>query len=154
MATSPTTAPVAAPSTDGLRLIQPSIIQVKAADAAAVLVATKAFEAKPPEVRALPALKPNQPNHRRAAPNTTIGILLGSIGSLSWYPLRGPSTMASANADTPALMCTTVPPAKSRAPNFASHPPLPHTQWATGQYTKVSHRAAKTRKALNLIRST
>src|SRR4030067_483939 len=88
IATSPTTAPVAAPSTEGLRLIQPRIIQVKAAEAAAVLVATKALEASPPAVSALPALKPNHPNQSRAAPSTTIGMLLGSMATPSLTPPR------------------------------------------------------------------
>ena len=39
--------------------------------AAAVLVTTKALVAWPPAATALPALKPNQPNQRRAAPRTT-----------------------------------------------------------------------------------
>src|SRR4030043_1630712 len=116
IATRPTTAPVAAPSTDGLRLIQPRIIQVKAAEAAAVLVATKALEANPPAGRALPALKPNHPTQSRAAPSTTIGMLLGSMGTRSLNPLRGPSTRTSASAEIPALTWTTVPPAKSSAP--------------------------------------
>src|SRR4030042_236183 len=103
MATNPTTAPVAAPSIDGLRLTQERIIQVKAADAAEVLVATKALDAKPPEVRALPALKPNQPNQSNPAPSTTMGILFGSMDSLSLNPLRGPSTRARASAETPAF---------------------------------------------------
>ena len=131
MATSPTTAPVTVPSSVGRRCIQLIIIQVKAAAAAAVLVATKALEARPPEVRALPALKPNQPNQSSPAPRATKGILLGSMESWG-KPRRFPSSRARARAETPALMWTTEPPAKSRAPSLASQPPLPQTQWATG----------------------
>src|SRR4030043_1562363 len=104
IAASPTTAPVAAPKTEGLRCIQPKTIQVRAAAAPAVLVVTKALEANPPAVKALPALKPNHPNQRRAAPSTTMGMLLGSIGSRSLNPLREPSTRVSASADTPAFI--------------------------------------------------
>src|SRR5512136_2761287 len=104
MATNPTTAPVATPSRDGLRWIQPRDIQVMAAEQAAVFVATNAFAANPPEERALPALKPNQPNHNSAAPSATMGMLAGSMGCLSANPFRGPKTSASAIADTPALM--------------------------------------------------
>ena len=57
-------------------------IQVKAAAAAAVLVATKALAARPPEVRALPALKPNQPNQSRPAPITTMRDIVGFHGIL------------------------------------------------------------------------
>src|SRR4030042_470405 len=133
IAASPTTAPVAIPKTDGLRCIQPNIIQVRAAAAPAMLVVTKALEASPPAVKALPALKPNHPNQSRLLPNTTMGMLFGSIVSRSLNPWREPSTRVSASADIPAFICTTEPPAKSRTPSLASQPPLPHTQWATGQ---------------------
>ena len=43
---------------------------------------------------------------------------------------RGAITAATKPA-TPALMCTTVPPAKSSTPQSPSQPP-PHTQWQTG----------------------
>src|SRR3990170_2751807 len=83
MATRPATAPAAAPITLGLPLkTQLIIIQVTAAAAAAVLVTTKAFAAGPLAAPALPALKPNQPNQRMAAPSTMYVVLLGSIGSL------------------------------------------------------------------------
>ena len=39
---------------------------------------------------------------------------------------------AHTNAETPELMCTTVPPAKSRAPIPPIQPPTPHTQWHKG----------------------
>src|SRR5438067_10247834 len=132
MATSPATAPEAAPSTVGLPRVAHSVnIQPSAADAAAVFVARKALAASPLASSALPALKPNQPNHNKAAPITVIGRLCGCIG---WwpYPLRLPSTTAHTSAETPEEMCTTVPPAKSRAPRFFSQPPSPHTQWASG----------------------
>src|SRR3990172_13282744 len=82
MATRPATAPAAAPTTLGfLRNHQLIATQVRAAAAAAVLVTTKALAARPPAATALPALKPNQPNHSRAAPSTTIVTSCGSIGS-------------------------------------------------------------------------
>ena len=51
---------------------------------------------------ALPALKPNQPNHRRDAPTTIMVMSCGSIGSRP-KPWRLPKTMAAATAATPAL---------------------------------------------------
>ena len=62
---------------DALRKIQlqDSSIQVVAAAAAEVLVVTKAFAATPLAASADPALKPNHPNHRRAAPITVVGML-------------------------------------------------------------------------------
>ena len=84
MATSPATAPDAAPSTVGLpRAIHSVNIQPSAAAAAPVLVARKALAARPLAASALPALKPNQPNQSRAAPMTVIGRLCGCIG---WCP--------------------------------------------------------------------
>src|SRR5687767_6545827 len=84
MATSPATAPEAAPSTVGLpRVIHSVNIQPRAAAAAPVLVARKALAARALASSALPALKPNQPTHSRAAPITVMGRLCGCIG---WWP--------------------------------------------------------------------
>src|SRR5919109_2783293 len=82
MATSPATAPLAAPSTVGLpRKSQSIAIQESAAAAVAVLVATKALVARPSAARALPALKPNHPTQRSDAPITLKGRLCGGIAS-------------------------------------------------------------------------
>src|SRR5947209_19285975 len=82
IATSPATAPAAAPSTLGAPLCNhETVIQVRAAIAAAVLVTTKALAASPPEASALPALNPNQPNQRSEAPSTVIVASCGSIAS-------------------------------------------------------------------------
>ena len=91
----------------------------------------KALTASPLASSALPALKPNQPNHSSAAPMTVMGRLCGGIG---WWPnpRRLPIIRAQTSAETPDEMCTTVPPAKSRAPRPSSQPPSPHTQWASG----------------------
>ena len=80
---------------------------------------------------ALPPLNPNQPTHSIAAPIKEITTLCGGIGTLP-YPRRRPRNRAQTSAETPELMCTTVPPAKSSAPRLCSQPPIPHTQWASG----------------------
>src|SRR5690242_8736717 len=132
IATSPATAPEAAPRTVGLPRDDHSVnIQPSAAAAVAVLVVMNAWAARPLAARALPALNPNHPNQSRLAPITVNGRLWGGIG---WcpYPLRLPMIRAAARAEIPEEMCTTVPPAKSRAPRLRSHPPTPHTQWASG----------------------
>ena len=83
MATRPATAPDTAPSTVGFPLwAHSTIAHVRAAAAEAVFVARNALALKPPEESALPALNPNHPNHRRAPPSTTIGILCGGIDSV------------------------------------------------------------------------
>src|SRR5207248_11559965 len=128
----------------GCRLwYQLTVIQVSAAMAVAVLVTTNALVARVPAVTALPALKPNQPNQSRLAPRTVIVASCGSDFSLP-NPRRRPRTRAATSAETPELMCTTVPPAKSSAPSFCSHPPAPQTQCASGSYTNVDHRTRNT----------
>ena len=57
-----------------------------------------------------PTLKPNQPNHSRPAPIMVSVRLCGRMGSLP-KPLRTPMRSARTRPATPALMCTTVPPA-------------------------------------------
>src|SRR5215475_14159856 len=80
-ATSPATAPEAAPSTVGLpRELHSVSIQPRAAVAAAVFVVVKACTASPLAASALPALKPNQPNQSRLAPITVKGRLCGGMG--------------------------------------------------------------------------
>ena len=156
----PATAPAAAPTTLGLPLRNhESPVHVSIAAAVAMKVTTNALVAmlgnSPPgsaATRALPALKPNQPNHRMAAPRTTNGILCGSIGSRP-YPLRRAYKTAATRAATPALMCTTVPPAKSSAPKSPNQPPSPQTQCAIGAYTTSDHTPMNTRNVLNFARS-
>src|SRR5215468_3710026 len=132
IATSPTTAAIAAPTPVGLPLNAISIrTHVTTAAAAERFVVTNAKLARPPAVKAEPALKPNQPNHSSDAPRMTKGTLCGVLFS-ACAASRGPRTIAATSAETPALMCTTDPPAKSIAPNCLSQPPTPHTQCAIG----------------------
>ncbi|GIU88981.1 MAG: hypothetical protein KatS3mg010_2129 [Acidimicrobiia bacterium] len=53
----------------------------------------------------------------------------------------------------PALMCTTVPPAKSSAPRSNNQPEGENTQCATGEYTITDHRPRNHTHAANRIRS-
>src|SRR5262245_58255636 len=132
IATRPATAPDAAPSIVGLPfLIHSAIIQPNAANEAAVCVAINALEARPFAPKADPALNPNQPTHSIAAPITAKGRLCGAIDVLP-NPTRLPMMRTAIRADTPALMFTTVPQAKSKAPMFLKKPPTPHTQCARG----------------------
>ncbi|CAM5380808.1 hypothetical protein SFUMM280S_05556 [Streptomyces fumanus] len=82
----------------------------------------------------------------------TSGRLCGRIGSFL-KPIRLPMTRITPSAAAPALMCTAVPPAKSITPSSKAQPPAPHTQWATGKYTIVAHRAMNRAHAVNLTRS-
>ena len=121
MVASPATMPDAAPSTLGLPLSCHSVqVQLNAAAAAEKCVAANALVASAPAFNALPALKPNQPTHNSPAPISESTTLCGIIGSCG-KPSRLPSTSAHTSADTPELMCTTVPPAKSSTGIF---PPL------------------------------
>src|SRR5258708_38688179 len=137
MATSPATAPEQAPRTVAFPLCSASIrLQLTVAAAAAVLVFTNAATAEVPADSALPALKPNQPNQSRPVPRAVIVRLCGCMSSVS-SARRLPITSTQQRAATPEMMCTTRPPAKSRAPMLWIQPPAPQTQWATGSYTSV-----------------
>ena len=130
MATRPAIAPETNPREEGLPCIHEAASQASAPIAAAVLVTRSAFDASPSAASALPPLKPNQPNQSSPAPRSVMGILVGS--NVCWpKPTRLPITSASASAPKPALMCTTVPPAKSSAPRSIRKPP-PQTQCASG----------------------
>ena len=85
-------------------------------------------------------------------------------GLRSWPNIADlPSTIATASAAAPALMCTAVPPAKSIALRLlAIQPPTEssvttpskaNTQCATGKYTSTAQTVAKTIHAPNFIRS-
>src|SRR2546427_13005516 len=105
MATSPATAPEAAPSTVGLpRIVHSVNIQPSAAAAAAVLVARNALAARPLASSALPALKPNQPNHSSPAPLTVIGRVWGRIGGGPRTP-RLPPPPRPPQPPTPPTKC-------------------------------------------------
>src|SRR6185312_9084730 len=134
MATRPATAPEQIPITVGLpRCSHSTIIQVKPATAVAICVTVIAMPACMLAVTAEPALKPNQPTHSSEAPMKVSTMLCG--GPIS---LRLPRQIAQTSPATPALMCTTVPPAKSRTLMTASELPLdmkpsaPQTQCAIG----------------------
>ena len=99
----------------------------------------------------LPALNPNQPTQSMAAPVTHMVTLWGGMGVLG-NPLRLPTMMQATRAATPALIWTTVPPAKSMAPHRLRSPP-PHTMWQMGADTTVTQMPVKIRTAENFIRS-
>ncbi|MNR27346.1 hypothetical protein D3C85_1446170 [compost metagenome] len=111
--TNPTTAPIQAPIADSLCPIILSMnTHVIEATAAATVVVPSACVARPLAPMADPALNPNQPNHNNPVPNSTYVIRAG----VGFGDLRFPRNIAPASAAHPALMCTTVPPAKSNTP--------------------------------------
>ncbi len=134
IATRPTTAPMQAPSAEGfLPRNQSKKIQPSMAEALAVLVVAKATAASPLAFRALPALKPNQPNQSMPVPSRTNGIFAG-ICSCPWmWAWRRSRMIAPASAAQPADMWTTVPPAKSLTPHLKKRPSGCHVAWASGQ---------------------
>src|SRR5579859_5131934 len=158
IATSPATAPEIAPSALARPFFSHSAaLQLKAAAAAPKCVATNALLAKPPEESALPALKPNQPTHSRHAPIKLSTMLCGGIGCFG-YPTRFPMYNAQTSAETPEVICTTVPPAKSSVGNLPPseafrNPPLPQTMCASGAYTIKNHSVMKSTVPLNFMRS-
>ena len=77
-ATSPTTMAVAQPTAVGLPVrTMSSVVHATSAPAGASMVDVKASAAMPFAAMALPALKPNQPNHRMPAPSIVNGTLCG-----------------------------------------------------------------------------
>ena len=80
MVARPATAPEAAPRVVGLPRCHHSMTHQVAMPAMPPRwVAAKAPTATPSAARALPALKPNQPNHKRPVPSSVMGRLCGTI---------------------------------------------------------------------------
>ena len=131
-ATRPATAPDAPPSSDGLPETRRSIpIHASTPAAGATKVLTIATAASPLASSAEPALKPNQPTHSRPAPTIVSASECGGIASFK-CPILGPANKTPTSPAIPALMCTTVPPAKSIAPIANSKPSDAHTMCASG----------------------
>src|ERR1700731_2115753 len=158
MATSPATAPDIAPSALGRPFLTHSAtLQLNAAAAAAKCVATNALVASGLDAKALPALNPNHPTHNKHAPIKLRTKLCGGMGCLG-NPVRLPKYNAHTKAETPELICTTVPPAKSSVGNFPPsdafrNPPLPQTMCARGAYTTKNQSVRKRTVPLNFMRS-
>ena len=154
IATSPATAPEAAPSTVGLpRELHSVNIQARAAAAAAVLVVMKAWAASPLAASALPALNPNQPNQSRLAPITVNGRLCGGIG---WWPI--PSALADdegrrergdARGDVHDGAAREV----QRAQVARASRPCPRPSARAGRTRAVAHSRMKTMNVENFLRS-
>src|SRR3989337_3098978 len=80
IATRPTTAPIQKPIAEGfLPRAASNNIQARPAAADAVFVVAKAEAARAPALKALPALKPNQPNQSKPVPNNTNGTFAGDM---------------------------------------------------------------------------
>ena len=80
--------------------------------------------------RADPALNPNHPNHSSPVPRITYGTFAG----LSITSFLLPKNIAPARAANPADICTTVPPAKSKIPQFLKRPSGCQVMCASGLY--------------------
>ena len=125
------------------------------AAAAAMFVLTNACAARPLAPRADPALKPNQPNHRRPVPSMLSGSECGRRRVAAAGRGASRARGRAPRATTPELMCTTVPPAKSSsAPRRNSQPAGEKTQCATGVYTTINQIPRNQNHAENFMRST
>ena len=134
MATMPPTAPVTMPRTLALPyLIHSATIHATAAAAVAAWVTSMAMPAAPSAARAEPALKPNQPTHSMEAPMTVITRLWGGDEGVRVAPPPADDHRRPRGAATPALMWTTVPPAKSMMPRSQKKAPSPlQVMWQIG----------------------
>src|SRR5258708_36948430 len=125
MATNPATTPLATPSVVGFpSTIHSANTHPSAAAAAPIWVATKAEVASPLAASALPALKPNHPNHSKPAPASVSVRLCGGIGSPQ-KPRRGPVASTPAGAQGPGGKGPTLPPPKTPAPTPNNPPSAP-----------------------------
>src|ERR1017187_9755787 len=114
MSTRPATAPEQKPSTLGLPLtIHSHIGQTKDPTAVAIVVVVKALAAITSAATALPELNPYQPTQSMEAPIKVSTTLCGAKFSLP-KPRRLPRIMHRTKPLQPEVICTTVPPAKSR----------------------------------------
>mmetsp|Transcript_6237 Transcript_6237/g.22513 ORF Transcript_6237/g.22513 Transcript_6237/m.22513 type:complete len:234 (-) Transcript_6237:387-1088(-) len=152
MAARPAMDAVHVPSTDTLPFsMTSSAVQTMAATDAESCVAKHANAAPALAAPAEPPLKPNQPTHNMAVPRNVNTKLPWCI----LFSLRSPRYMAATKAPIPAVMCTTIPPAKSSTPISAKKPPAPpHTMWHAGKYTANIHNVQYHITALNFMRST
>mmetsp|Transcript_7638 Transcript_7638/g.30652 ORF Transcript_7638/g.30652 Transcript_7638/m.30652 type:complete len:211 (+) Transcript_7638:603-1235(+) len=154
MVAKPAIAPTQAPTRVGLpSIFHSSMSQKKRAAEAEISEFIAASAACSFAARAEPPLKPNQPNQRRPVPRATKGMLCGLVSTSSPSSFRrlGSATTV-AKAEKPAVMCTTMPPAKSLTPLRAIQPP-PHTQWANGKYTKCTQKKMNRTYGTNRTRS-
>jgi len=132
---SPATAPVRRPRNLGLRVVIQSIAShAMPAKLAARSVFTNATAVTLSTRNSLPALKPYHPNQSSPVPRATRGIECGPRSTI----LRRPTYSTDASAAMPAMLCTTMPPAKSSTPQCAMMPP-PQIMCTNGKYTSVSH---------------
>src|SRR5579864_4893242 len=123
----PATAPVRRPTKCGFLAYHHSTnSHVMAANDAAMSVLRNAIAVTSSTLSSLPALKPYHPNQSRPVPSAMNGMLCGASANL-----RLPTYSTDASAAQPALACTTIPPAKSRAPQCASSP-LPQNMCTNG----------------------
>ena len=95
-------------------------------------------------------MKPYQPTQSMPVPSTVSTRLPAII----LFSLRGPRTVAPTSAPMPAVMCTTMPPAKSMTPLAAMKPSGPQTMWQAGKYTANIQRPQYHITELNFMRST
>ena len=138
-ATRPATRPDARPSAVGLpRCTHSASIQLRAAAAAATCVAVKAEPANRPAARALPPLKPNQPNQSRPAPDQrqhhAVGVhgMLGIADALAQHQDGRQTGDARRDVDHRAAReverAHRAEPADRRSPSALTA----QTQWASG----------------------
>ena len=104
------------PKTDALpNSLMSHNVHVTAAVAAAICVAMHANAPLAPADNAEPPLNPNQPTHNIAVPKN-VSTKFPTVISISFLL---PTLIAATNAPIPAVMCTTMPPAKSKTPKSA-----------------------------------
>ena len=126
---SPATAPVSNPRNLGFfSLNHATSNQATAANEAARSVLRNAVAVTESTRISLPALNPYHPNHSKPVPSATSGMLCGPRSAVC----RFPTYSTDAKAAMPAMLCTTMPPAKSFTPHCCRKPP-PQTMCTNGK---------------------
>ncbi len=137
IATRPASAPFIAIDKSGFPNIRHTVIIAKIPPRAAaklVFMATLAIRSPFPTPKVDPGLKPNHPNQRINTPSDAKGIECPAMTFVDpsglYFPALGLNIIVPIKAALPPTRCTTVEPAKSAKPKFASQPP-PHIQCPT-----------------------
>src|ERR1039457_4074730 len=125
-----------------------NIAEKEAAEDASIVFTAITPILKSVPARVEPVLKPNHPKKSTRLPTIAIGIWCPGIAlgvpSFLNFPIRGPSTIAPASAETPPTIWTTDDPAKSTTPwpspkfipSCDNHPP-PQIQFAYNGYVNM-----------------
>ncbi len=157
IATNPATAPKSLPTSSACP--PPSIPQTATTRPPPLLQsASPQTRSRPSPMRQRAASIESKPAHPQQSPRQSCSARCYADACVRCRSLcASPDTSRRPAPIPPDVICTTVPPAKSKAGNLPvtapSKPPTPHTMCAIGKYTITSHSAMNSIMPVNLMRS-